>query len=326
MPEGGAVVKLTRPKKSLIIILMKRLSALLVSLALVLAGCAATPPSAPGDRLRVVASFYPLQFVAERVGGDRVTVGSLTQPGVDPHDVELTPGQVASISKADLVFYQKGLQAAVDAVVESERPVHVVEATAIVPLHAHEKADREQGQTDDHGHAGADPHTWLDPTTMSAYATAIADALSQLDPAHAADFRQRADALSAELADLDGAFTKGLATCRLRTFVTAHAAFGYLAERYGLEQVSIAGLSPDAEPSPARVAEVQQIARRTGVTTIFYETLTSPAVAKSIAGDLGLRTDVLDPVEGISQQSRGQDYIAVMNSNLAALRTANGCS
>ena len=153
----------------------------------------------------------------------------------------------------------------------------------------------------------------------------VVDQLSGIDPDHAADYRANGAALQGELRTLDTSYTTGLKTCDRREFITSHAAFGYLAEQYDLTQIGISGLTPDAEPSPARIAAVQQEARDHGVTTIFYETLVSPAVATSIAGDLGLRTDVLDPIEAITPESRGDNYIAVMQSNLAALEKANGC-
>jgi zinc transport system substrate-binding protein len=155
---------------------------------------------------------------------------------------------------------------------------------------------------------------------------AVRDHLVALDPSHAADYRANADRLDGELKTIDSSYRTGLQHCRLQEFITTHAAFGYLSRRYGLEQVGISGLSPDSEPSPARIAEVQQIAQQHHVTTIFYETLVSPAIAESIAGDLGLKTDVLDPIEGITEHSRGNDYLSVMRSNLTALQTANGCS
>jgi zinc transport system substrate-binding protein len=160
---------------------------------------------------------------------------------------------------------------------------------------------------------------------MVTYAKAVAEQLALARPAQAAAFRQRADTLAASLTTLDTEFRTGLARCDRTAFVTSHAAFGYLAERYGLEQVGITGLSPDAEPTPARLAEVQQVAKAKGVTTIFSETLASPALANALAKDLGLTTDVLDPLEGITDRSRGTDYPAVMRSNLAALEKANGC-
>ena len=170
-----------------------------------------------------------------------------------------------------------------------------------------------------------DPHVWLDPTNVARIAAAVAARLAEVDPAHRTDFEANLATLTADLTGLDHDFAQGLKTCARREFITSHAAFGYLARRYGLEQIAISGLSPEAEPSPARVAEVHNQAREHHITTIFYETLVSPAVAKSIAGDLGLRTDVLDPIEGITDQSRGSDYVAVMRSNLAALQEANEC-
>ena len=310
---------------------------------LVAGGCGgATPagsgadPGGEGDRLTVVTAFYPFQFVAERVAGDRATVTSLTSPGAEPHDLELTPRQVASVSTADLVVYERTFQAAVDEAVDQSGNEHVLDTATAVPLrplataeheheeeHAGEDGHAEDGHTEEE-HGGLDPHVWLDPTQLSTITAAVADRLASLDPEHASQYRANAGALETELADLDSDFREGLASCRRTEFVTTHAAFGYLAQRYGLEQVGITGLSPDAEPSPARIAEVQQEAEEHGITTVFYETLVSPDIARAIAGDLGLATDVLDPVEGITDASRGRDYVAVMRANLAALEKANG--
>ena len=171
-----------------------------------------------------------------------------------------------------------------------------------------------------------DPHTWLDPQNMITIAEHVRDALSEAMPQARDTFAANTDALVLDLNTLDSAFSAGLKSCERAVFVTSHHAFGYLADRYHLEQVGIRGVDPDTEPSAARIAAVQQVARANGVTTIFFETLVSPAVAESIAGDLGLRTDVLDPLEGLSADSRGADYLEVMRSNLSALQKANGCS
>ena len=287
---------------------------------LVVSGCA--PVGRPADgRLSVVTAFYPLQYVAEQVGGEEVSVTNLTKPGVEPHDLELTARQVASVARADLVVYEKGFQAAVDSAVSEQHPARVLDVTTVVPLRT------TPGSVGEGKAAGAavDPHAWLDPLSMSAYAEAVAQQLAQARPSSADAFRQRADALVAQMSELDRSFATGLSGCRLTTFVTSHAAFGYLAERYGLEQVGITGLAPDLEPTPAHLAAVQKIAQEKGVTTIFSETLASPALADALAKDLGLTTDVLDPLEGITSQSRGTDYPSVMRSNLSALREANGC-
>jgi zinc transport system substrate-binding protein len=272
--------------------------------------------------LRIVAAFYPFQFVAEQVAGARAQVSSLTAPGAEPHDLELTPRQVATVVRADLVIYEHSFQPAVDeAVAQAERdPRNVLDTATVVPLEDH-------GRLPDAPRRGnaPDPHVWLDPARLATIVGAVADRLAAIDPSHAADYRTGAGHLQDQLRRLDGRFRAGLAGCQRTAFITTHAAFGYLAERYALTQIAVSGLSPDAEPSPARIATVQREAGDRGITTIFYETLVSPAVAKSLATDLRLRVDVLDPVEGITATSRGADYLSIMAANLTALREANGC-
>lgn len=293
-------------------------------------GCSPASPAAPtSDKLAVIAAFYPFQFVAERIGGDRVTVANLTPPGSEPHDLELSPKQVASLGEGDLVIYQKGFQPAVDAAIQTVPPKRAIDTATFLALQPaaseHGHADDEPGE--DHSEDGAlDPHTWLDPTNMIAIAEHVRDGLIAADPAATSTFTANAAKLVDDLKALDGDFSKGLKSCQRQVFITSHEAFGYLAKRYGLEQVGLRGIEPDTEPSAARIAEVQKVARQYGVTTIFFETLVSPAVAESVAGDLGLVTDVLDPLEGLTAESRGADYLEVMRSNLAALQKANGCS
>ena len=305
-------------------------AAVALGLLLVTAACGSTsgtPPAAgqPGQ-LNIVVAFYPFQFVAERLAGPFGAVQNLTEPGAEPHDVELSPRQVADIAGADLVIYEQSFQPAVDAAVEQEGGDHVLDTATVVPLQPLDEGQHHSESAEDgHGHGELDPHVWLDPRNVASIAAAVAARLVEADPAHRTDFEANLAALTADLTNLDHDFTLGLETCARREFITSHAAFGYLARHYRLEQIAIGGLSPEAEPSPARIAEVHDQAREHQITTIFYETLVSPAVAESIAGDLGLRTDVLDPIEGITDQSRGSDYVAVMRSNLAALQRANEC-
>lgn len=313
-------------------------SSLLLAAACGGAGAGTGAGDAQPGQLKIVTAFYPFQFITERVAGSHAQVSSLTQPGAEPHDLELTPRQVADLSTADFVVYEKTFQAAVDEAVAQSGNAHVLDTTSVVPLqplasgeHDHEADSAgtpaegtEEGA--DHQESGMDPHVWLDPTNVATITAAVATQLSTIDPEHAADYAANAKALEADLTALDESFTTGLATCERTEFITTHAAFGYLAKRYGLDQIGINGLSPESEPSPSRIAEVQGEAKDHGVTTIFYETLVSPAVAQSMAGDLGLKTDVLDPIEGITAKSKGQDYLAVMKANLTALKTANACS
>ncbi|MFK0098817.1 metal ABC transporter substrate-binding protein [Streptomyces sp. NPDC091040] len=279
-----------------------------------------------GGRLDVVASFYPMQFLAERIGGDHVSVTSLTKPGVEPHDLELSPRQTGRLSDADFILYLKGLQPAVDEAIKQSGASHTLDAATLTALEDHgtETGGEEHGHEHEGEEAGADPHIWLDPVKYTEVAKGVGKSLEKTDPDHAADYRKNTDALVKELGALDTAYRTGLKNTATKTFITTHSAFGYLAERYGLVQEGIAGIDPEAEPSPARISALHSIAEKKKVTTVFFETLASDKTAKTVARDTGLKTDVLDPLEGITDSSKGDDYIEVMKSNLAALRSALG--
>ncbi|BCJ51507.1 zinc ABC transporter substrate-binding protein [Actinoplanes sp. NBRC 14428] len=276
-------------------------------------------------RLDVVTAFYPLQFLAERIGGPAVHVTQLTKPGAEPHDVELNPRQVGRISDAGLVVYLAGFQPAVDEAVAQEAKDRAFDAGSAVELLAAGEHEHEPGE-EEHAEArgGTDPHVWLDPVRYATIAGRLAERLGQADPAHATAYTERATALRTELTALDAAYATGLKTCARREIVTSHTAFHYLTDRYGLTEVGITGVSPEAEPSPRRLAEVAERARAAGATTIFFETLVSPKVAETIAREVGARTAVLDPLEGVSEP--GADYFSVMRANLTALTAALGCT
>lgn len=281
----------------------------------------------------IVVGAYPFEFAATRVTGELAEVTNLLPPGSDGHDLELSPQQVASVGEADLVVYQSGYQTSFDTAVEQQAPAQALDTATFLALltadgHAADEGhDGEAGhdEHEGHDHGDYDPHVWQDPKNIAEIGTHIAEKLAELDPDNGETYRANAATLSDEMAALDEQFSTGLTNCRTETFVTNHAAFGYLANSYGLHMVGISGLSTEEEPSPARIAEVQQIAQDNDLTTIFYETAVSPKVAETIAEDLGLTTDVLDPLGTLSDDSRGADYIEVMTSNLEALRRANGC-
>ncbi|MHC3816564.1 metal ABC transporter substrate-binding protein [Streptomyces sp. DT9] len=279
-----------------------------------------------GDKLNVVASFYPMQFLAERIGGGHVSVSTLTKPGVEPHDLELSPRQIGGLSDADYILYLKGIQPAVDDAIKLSESKHTVDAASLTTLEDHgaEVGGEEHAHEHEGEEAGADPHIWLDPVKYAEVAKGVGKSLEKTDPDHAADYRKNTDTLVKELGALNTGYEKGLANTATKTFITTHSAFGYLAERYGLTQEGIAGIDPEAEPSPARISALHSIAEKKKVTTVFFETLTSDKTAKTVARDTGLRTDVLDPLEGITDKSKGDDYIEVMKSNLAALQKALG--
>ena len=259
----------------------------------------------------MVASFYPLAEAARQVGGDLVRVENLTPPGAEPHDLELTASQVADIQDADVVLVLgEGFQPAVEKAAAGRRGT-VELLRALGPA---------AGDTDD-------PHVWLDPMLFTAVVDHVADALGRTAPAQRPAFSAGADAFKAQLAALDRDYRAGLSDCARREILTAHEAFGRLAGRYGLAQESIAGFSPETEPEPDRLADLADLVRRRGVTTIFTETLVSPRVADALARETGARTEVLDPLEGLSREDAGDgaSYLSVMRENLVKLRAALGC-
>ncbi|MDN4476476.1 metal ABC transporter substrate-binding protein [Demequina sp. SYSU T00192] len=312
---------------------MKKTSALIAAAAvstLALTACSASDggAGASGDAsdasLTVATAFYPLQFVAEQVGGDLVEVVSMTPAGVEPHDVELSPSTVRQLGTADLALYLSDFQPAVDDAI-STTGVEALDAAEAVELHAaeeHADEDEHAEEEDDHDHGSSDPHFWLDPELLAHYADAVGEAFAAADPDNADTYTANAEALHASLDDLDTRYTDGLAQCERDTIVTGHEAFGYLADAYGLHQEGVAGLDPESEPSPARILEIKDIIAETGATTIFTEDAVSASVAEALATDVGVETTVLSPVETVAD---GDDYIAVMTRNLATLEDALGC-
>ena len=216
----------------------------------------ATPGGTAGGTVSVVASFYPIEFAVQQVGGDHVAVTSLTKPGAEPHDIELSPKDVASVAEAGLVVYAKGFQPAVDTAVDQEGSRHAFDVAPVAnldlaaPPEAESKGDPQTAGPQD-ATAAKDPHFWLDPQRYAAVATAIGQRLGEVDPANAATYTRNAMAFTDQLGTLDADFRTTLAACARKDLVTSHAAFGYLSERYGFTQVPIAGLSPDVEPSAA---------------------------------------------------------------------------
>jgi zinc transport system substrate-binding protein len=275
---------------------------ILISLAAlgVASGCGGSDESS--SEKRVAASFYPLAFAAEELGGESVDVVNLTPPGTEPHDLEPTPSDVRELKDADLVLllghgFQPQLE---DAAGDGEEVVELLDTPGL-----------NRFENDD-------PHVWLDPARYELIARRIADELGEA--ASVDDFVGRLKALDTD-------YSRGLANCARDDIVTSHDAFGYLAERYGLNQIPITGLSPEAEPSPKDLSRVVDLVRSTKATTVFSETLVSPRIAKAVASEAGARTAVLNPIEGLepSEAKSGEDYFSLMRSNLAALRDALGC-
>ncbi len=282
---------------------------------------AVRPPEAPeaGGKVRVVTSFYPLYYLASRIGGDRASVVNVTPAGAEPHDYEPTAQDIAEMEDAKMVILLGGLESWGGRVAKNLDG----DNTLVVNVGQDLMTDHmmEEGQN------VADPHVWLSPVLAKQMVDHIAAAYLKADPADADAFRANADVLKNDLDSLDADYRKGLSSCEKKDIVTSHAAFGYLAKAYGLNQVPIAGLSPDAEPSPKELADIAAFVRKRKVGTIFFESLVSPKLADTVAAETGAKTSVLDPIEGLQQDSpaQGQDYLSVMRNNLANLRAALQC-
>lgn len=328
---------------------------------LTLAGCGALTEadgsSSGGDDSGTIAvGLYPLQYVAQRVAGDAFTVENLTAPGSEPHDLELGVGETATVADSDLLVYVDSLQPAVDEAAQETATGAVLDVASVVDLlpfaeeehgdeHANEGHDEEghEGETeeehaqhaddehadeeeghDEHDHGDLDPHFWQDPARMAELGDAIADELAEIDPDGADTFRANAAELRGELETLDEEYATGLSACTIDTVVTNHDAFGYL-EKYGLHLESITGITPDAEPTPAALADLQDLIEADGITTVFSESLVSPKTAETLARDAGVTTEVLDTLEGLTDETADEDYLSLMRQNLALLQEANGC-
>ena len=306
------------------------LSAGIASTALLLSACAgdAGGGSTGADgTISVATSFYPVTWLVEEIGGDEVTVTSMTPANIEPHDFELSPAEIAKMAETDAIIYVRGFQPSLDEAIDSisgPRVIDLSDSVNLEPLGADDDQERDDASAGDeeHDHSTLDPHFWLDPKRMEDAAGGIEKALSNLAPDKAQAFADNLTVIEAELGDLDSDFENGLATCQRRTIVTSHAAFGYLAEEYGLEQTPISGIDPDREPSPADLAAVKKIIEETGTTTVFSEELVSPKTAEALAEEAGVDVAVLNTVEG--QPAEG-DYLSAMTANLETLRTALTC-
>jgi zinc transport system substrate-binding protein len=293
---------------------MSRFRLVAAAVLFALAACGGDSGAATSSSVTVVAAFYPLEFAAERVGGERVSVESLTPSGVEPHDLELSARQIGDLTDATLVIYLgSGFQPAVEDVLAGiDGPIKFDALSGADLLSAEGEAST----------SGVDPHVWLDPTRMAEIVDGIANRLAELDPDGAALYQRNARALRRDLIDLDQDYARTLKHCDSREIVTSHAAFGYLAARYGLEQISVAGIDPEAEPSPGRLAEVIDFVKEHHIETVFFEELAPPDLAETLAEETGAKTEILSPLE--TQPDQG-DYIDAMQSNLDRLRNALGC-
>lgn len=323
---------------------MKRTIATLAILVF-LAGCtpgATTNQQADkkgSERITVAASFYPLAEFARNVAGDHAEVTTITPAGTDPHEYEPSPRDIATVQEADLfIFNGEGQDPWAERLTRElqEKGVKTMHMTEYFTLmegmeedheeEDHDEHEDEHEEGDDHAHE-RDPHIWLDPTLAIQEVELIREALVEIDPANAENYEANAAAYIVELETLDSEFRETLASCQKQDIITSHAAFGYMAERYGFNQIAIAGLSPEQEPSPRKLAEIADMAEEKNIRYIFFETLVSPRISETLANEIGAETLLLNPIEGLTQEqiTAGENYATVMRGNLTNLATALEC-
>lgn len=308
------------------------------------------------DKLDIKVSFYPMYEFTKNVAGDLADVETLIPAGIEPHDWEPTAQDMAGISDADMFIYSgAGMESWAEQVIQSTSGTKLITVEASKGLsliegteeghheeshddehheeehneehneeHHEEGLDADAHEEEGHHHDGLDPHVWLNPVLAIQQVRTIETALSKAAPEHAAEFKANADEYTAKLAQLDQDFRNGLKDSKRKDFITQHAAFGYLAGEYGLTQVPIAGLSPEQEPSAAKMAEIVEFAKQHQVKTIFFETLVSSSVADTLSKEIGAKAAVLNPIEGLTDEDRSSnlDYVALMRQNLQALQGA----
>lgn len=272
------------------------------------------------NKIAVATSFYPLYFFASQIGGDKADVFNITPASAEPHDYEPTTQDVVRITTSNLLVLNGGaLEAWGDKIKDQLKGSKVLVVTAGEGL-----ADK---TLDENGKTIQDPHIWQNPLLAKKEVAVIEKAYEKIDPKNAVYFQANAEKLLAQLDQLDAQYRAGLASCMLKDFVTSHAAFGYMAAQYGINQISISGVSPDEEPSSQKLAEVADLVKKENIKVVFFETLVSPKLSDTIAQETGAKAMVLDPIEGISQEdlAKGHTYLTVMKDNLSALQDALVC-
>jgi len=314
--------------------------------AVALAGCGAGnvptqsngQPAAGGEsqKLKLYTSIYPLEYISKRIGGDHVEVTNLVPAGVEPHDFEPTAKDIVALSDANLFVYNgsgfelwvdkavEGLDKAKTTVVNTTEGLHLLPAEAAAHEEHGEGSESATETESGHEHGAYDPHVWLDPILLKAQAEKVKHALVEKDQAHRADYEKNFARLAADLDKLDQEFKDMVAKAGNKEFMVAHSAFGYMAHRYGLEQIAISGISPADEPSPGEMKELVEHVKEHNIKYVLFETLVSPKVAEVIAREAGVKTATLNPLEGLTREeaAAGKDYLSIMRENLETLRTA----
>lgn len=327
----------------------KKISALLLVSSLALSGCSSNGTDKSSQdgkkdegKIKVYTSFYPMYDFAKKVGGDKIDISNLVPAGTEPHDWEPTPQDLVKIGESDVFVYNgAGMEAWVEKVSENVKNDKLIQVEAskgidlIKVEHEHEhegdghedKHDKEKAKHEDvheHEHGQYDPHVWLNPQNAKKEMKNIKDAFVKADPKNSSYYEENFKKYSAEFDKLDSKYKTELSKTKKKDIIVSHEAFAYICNSYGLKQVGIEGLTPDSEPDAAKMAEITKFAKENNVKYIFFEELVSPKVSNTIAKEVGAKTEVLNPLEGLTQEQidKGEDYFSIMEANLDVLLKA----
>lgn len=298
---------------------------LLLIISLVISACGL--PRSQTQNTKIITSFYPLYEIADKVGGNHVDVHNMVPAGSEPHDYEPTPSDIINLNQARLVIYNgAGMEPWADRIIPDLQK-NGIPTLNISELFQNEMIKNNPLAEDEEKNSPYNAHFWLDPVHYENEVKAIAEKLSQLNPEYRMDYQKNAQGFIEQIQELNRAYQNGLQNCKLKNFVTNHAAFAYLAQRYDLEMIPISGVSPDSEPSPQTMARIAQIMKAKNIHTILTESLVSPKIADTLAQETGAKTLILNPLEGLTDKeiNEGKSYIQVMKDNLQNLRSALEC-
>lgn len=312
----------------------KNLLVFLIVFSLLITGCSQqqkTGNKIDQNKLEVFTSFYPLYYVANQIGGEKIAAKLVIPNGAEVHSYEPSPRKLADLERADVFFYNGlGLEPWADKVVNNLKNagVKTIEVSKNIELlkfeeHNHEK-ENNHDEEHSHGHGEYDPHIWLDPINMIDIAKRMNKEFIALDPKNKDYYKENTLSFINEIKKLDEEYKSTLSNKEHKYILVSHASFGYLAKRYGLEQLAVAGVSPHQEPSPKVLAKLTEEAREHSLEYIFMESLANPKTAEVLAQEANLEILPLNPISGLTEteQEQGEDYISIMKKNLQSLRKA----
>lgn len=293
---------------------MKKVFLVIIAIVLLLTSCTTGKKANndEGEKPIVYASFYPLYFLADEIGKDNIDLRIVIPNGTEPHDYEPSVKQLNDIEKADIFIYNgAGLESWADKLLEA-----IIDEKKIISASEEVELNKIDGV--------ADPHIWLDPYNMDKIGKRIKEGFIALDSKNKEEYENNYKELSGKLRKLDNDYSMALKDKKKDKILVSHAAFGYMADRYKFDQIPVAGISPEQEPSPKTIANIIDLAKKNEIKYIFLETLASPKTVSVIAEEANLEILTLNPIAGLTEeeQKNGEDYISIMEKNIESLKKA----